>query len=173
MTFVKCFFYMTYNMSRNLYFGIFMKRESLQPIQKCIWFRLKGGTEIIGSCFRQARRVTFIKLDRIICLLCVYICNYIFPFNIIWTLFFFSVLNRKKINKKCPNNKKEIYNDKYKHTRDKLFSLSSNMRQSFISHSKGKFYIWFVTHKQQTILCEGMYPNTREQKSYFYSPGYQ
>jgi len=32
MTFVKCFFYMTYNMSRNLYLGIFMMRESLQPI---------------------------------------------------------------------------------------------------------------------------------------------
>ena len=25
--------------------------------------------------------------------------------------------------KKCPNNKKEIYNDKYKHTRDRLFGL--------------------------------------------------
>ena len=26
---------------------------------------------------------------------------------------------------KCPNNKKEIYNNKYKHTRDRLFDLSS------------------------------------------------
>jgi hypothetical protein len=25
--------------------------------------------------------------------------------------------------KKCPNNKKEIYNDKYRHTRDILFGL--------------------------------------------------
>jgi hypothetical protein len=25
--------------------------------------------------------------------------------------------------KKCPNNKKEIYNDKYRHTRDRLFGL--------------------------------------------------
>jgi hypothetical protein len=29
---------------------------------------------------------------------------------------------QKKI-KKCPNNKKEIYNDKYRHTRDVLFGL--------------------------------------------------
>ena len=27
--------------------------------------------------------------------------------------------------KKCPNNKKEIYNDKYRHTRDRLFGLLS------------------------------------------------
>ena len=25
--------------------------------------------------------------------------------------------------KKCPNNEKEIYNGKYKHTRDRLFGL--------------------------------------------------
>jgi hypothetical protein len=25
--------------------------------------------------------------------------------------------------KKCPNKKKEIYNDKYRHTRDRLFGL--------------------------------------------------
>ena len=30
---------------------------------------------------------------------------------------------QKKNKKKCPNDKKEIYNDKYKHTRDKLFVL--------------------------------------------------
>ena len=29
----------------------------------------------------------------------------------------------QKKNKKCPNNKKEIYNDKYRHTRDRLFGL--------------------------------------------------
>ena len=34
-----------------------------------------------------------------------------------------SVCVKKKI--KCPNNKKEIYNDKYRHTRDRLFSLRS------------------------------------------------
>ena len=27
------------------------------------------------------------------------------------------------VKKKCPNNKKEIYNDKYRHTRDRLFGL--------------------------------------------------
>ena len=35
-----------------------------------------------------------------------------------------SVSEKIKIKKnKCPNNKKEIYNDKYKHTRDRLFGL--------------------------------------------------
>ena len=29
--------------------------------------------------------------------------------------------------KKCPNNKKEIYNDKYKQTRDSLFGLHESM----------------------------------------------
>ena len=29
----------------------------------------------------------------------------------------------KKNKKKCQNNKKEIYNDKYRHTRDRLFGL--------------------------------------------------
>jgi hypothetical protein len=28
--------------------------------------------------------------------------------------------------KKCPNNKKEIYNDKYRHTRDRLFGLHNS-----------------------------------------------
>jgi hypothetical protein len=32
------------------------------------------------------------------------------------------VAEKNKI-KKCPNDKKEIYNDKYKDTRDRLFSL--------------------------------------------------
>jgi hypothetical protein len=30
---------------------------------------------------------------------------------------------KEKEKSKCPNNKKEIYNDKYKHTRDRLFGL--------------------------------------------------
>ena len=30
---------------------------------------------------------------------------------------------QKRIKKKCPNNKKEIYNDKYRHTRNRLFGL--------------------------------------------------
>jgi hypothetical protein len=28
----------------------------------------------------------------------------------------------------CPNNKKEIYNDKYKHTRDRLFGLPEEQK---------------------------------------------
>ena len=34
-----------------------------------------------------------------------------------------SVCQKKKKKKKWPNNKKEIYNDKYRLTRDRLFSL--------------------------------------------------
>ena len=30
---------------------------------------------------------------------------------------------KEKEKSKCPNNKKEIYNDKYKQTRDRLFDL--------------------------------------------------
>ena len=30
---------------------------------------------------------------------------------------------KKEKKKRCPNNKKEIYNDKYRHTRDRLFGL--------------------------------------------------
>jgi hypothetical protein len=30
---------------------------------------------------------------------------------------------KEKGKSKCPNNKKEIYNDKYKHTRDRLLGL--------------------------------------------------
>ena len=32
-------------------------------------------------------------------------------------------LSESKKKFKCPNNKKEIYNDKYRHTRDRLFGL--------------------------------------------------
>jgi hypothetical protein len=32
-------------------------------------------------------------------------------------------MSKKK--KKCPNNKKEIYNDKYRHRRDRLFGLGA------------------------------------------------
>jgi hypothetical protein len=48
----------------------------------------------------------------------------IFPFyylDIFFFHFFFDTLTQKK----CPNNKKEIYNDKYRHTRDRLFGLSA------------------------------------------------
>ena len=41
---------------------------------------------------------------------------------IIWT-FFFGTGRKKKTKKKRPTNKKEIYNDKYKHTRDRLFGV--------------------------------------------------
>jgi hypothetical protein len=49
--------------------------------------------------------------------LCVYICHYIFPF------YYLDIFFSATLKKKCPNNKKEIYNDKYKHTRDRLFGL--------------------------------------------------
>jgi hypothetical protein len=58
----------------------------------------------------------------------------------------------------CPNNKKEIYNDKYRHTRDRLFGLfkasvvvlfCSDIFWSFIrifycSVEKGKFVTVFI-----------------------------
>ena len=33
--------------------------------------------------------------------------------------------------KKCPNNKKEMYNDKYRHTRDRLFGLALVREQPY------------------------------------------
>ena len=36
-----------------------------------------------------------------------------------------SVFVCQKKKKKCPNNKKEIYNDKYGHRRDRLFGLGA------------------------------------------------
>ena len=60
-------------------------------------------------------------------LVCLYLSFKIYiSFFIIWTFFFsfffqFQSVWQKK--NKCPNNKKEIYNDKYKHTRDRLFGL--------------------------------------------------
>jgi hypothetical protein len=38
--------------------------------------------------------------------------------------FYIVVLSVSEQNKKCPNNKKKIYNDKYKHIRDRLFDLN-------------------------------------------------
>ena len=35
---------------------------------------------------------------------------------------------KKKRKKKCPNNNKELYNDKYRHTRDRLFGLTKIKR---------------------------------------------
>ena len=41
-----------------------------------------------------------------------------------WTFFFFCFFFETQCpKKKCPNNNKEIYNDKYRHTRDRLFGL--------------------------------------------------
>ena len=67
-------------------------------------------------------------------------------------IFFFDTQN------KCPNNKKEIYKDKYRHTRDRLFGLfkasvvvlfCSDIFWSFIrifycSVEKGKFVTVFI-----------------------------
>ena len=53
-------------------------------------------------------------------LVCLYLLLYIsflLPYLDIFFGFFFFFGHR------CPNNKKEIYNDKYRHTRDRLFSL--------------------------------------------------
>jgi len=60
----------------------------------------------------------------------VFIFVIIYFLFIIWTFiyfFFYLPKKNKKINK-CPNNKKEIYNDKYKHTRDRLFGLPEEQK---------------------------------------------
>jgi hypothetical protein len=59
-------------------------------------------------------------LDRIISF-CVSIFVIIYFLFIILTFFFLNTDKNQK--KKCQNNKKEIYNDKYRHTRDRLFGL--------------------------------------------------
>jgi hypothetical protein len=49
---------------------------------------------------------------------------------IIWTfflLFYFYFFDTLCVKKKCPNNKKKIYNDKYRHTRDRLFGLYATL----------------------------------------------
>ena len=86
------------------------------------------------------------QLDRIICLLCVYICHYIFPFYYLDIYFYFFKFIS---NNKCPNNKKEIYNDKYKHTRDRLFGLvfnaTMNKSQIKLYHTFVVLYLFYYT----------------------------
>ena len=54
-------------------------------------------------------------------LVCLYISFLLFGHFFFFFVFFGDTVCQQ--NKKCPNNKKEIYNDKYKHTRDRLFGL--------------------------------------------------
>jgi hypothetical protein len=71
---------------------------------------------------------------------CYIIDIYIRPNNLSLVLFghfFFFFLNTKTYpKKKCLNNKKEIYNDKYRHTRDRLLGL----------------HIYVTHHKKQTLV---------------------
>jgi len=74
------------------------------------------------KCYVEKQNCTVVRTDRglqvvycvvlnqIICLLCFYICHYIFPFHYL-DIFFSATL--------CIYN----VNDKYKHTRDRLFGL--------------------------------------------------
>ena len=48
------------------------------------------------------------------------VCFLLFLYS---SAFCLSVSKKKQKKNKCPNNKKEIYNDKYRHTRDRLFGL--------------------------------------------------
>ena len=57
--------------------------------------------EGLYSLFTYAKHI----VDRIICLLCVYICHYIFPFYYLDIYFYYFFFLKKE---KCPNNKKEI-----------------------------------------------------------------
>ena len=61
--------------------------------------------------------------------------------------FFFSVSKLKK-KKKCQNNKKEIYNDKYRHTRDKLFGLGYH----YITDSVSK--LWEILQGTHNVLIK-------------------
>jgi hypothetical protein len=45
------------------------------------------------------------------------------------SLYFRFIVTFGKKKKKCPNDKKEIYNDKYRHTRDRLFGLYITMKE--------------------------------------------
>jgi hypothetical protein len=71
--------------------------------------------------------------------------------SIQFVVLFVSVCPKKKNNKKCPNNKKEIYNDKYSHTRDRLFGLG---RQYAFKISD------FILHiaQIQTLMLKGRWP---------------
>ena len=42
--------------------------------------------------------------------------------------------------KKCPNNKKEIYNDKYRHTRDRLFGLRCHIKCNLSIRKENNYY---------------------------------
>ena len=55
---------------------------------------------------------------------------------IIWTFIIFLIQcdRKKKKNNKCPNNEKEIYNDKYKHTRQIIRSTTNQSTERFRSH---------------------------------------
>ena len=61
--------------------------------------------------------------------MCLYLSLYIsfLLFGHLFISFFICQKKNKKINK-CPNNKNEIYNDKYKHTRDRLFGLPEEQK---------------------------------------------
>ena len=70
-------------------------------------------------------------------LVCLYLSLYISflsfgHFYYFWHNFFFfknvQIIKRKYQKKKCPNIKKEIYNDKYRHTRYRLFGLPQIIR---------------------------------------------
>ena len=76
-------------------------------------------------------------------LVCLYLSFKIYiSFFIIWTFFFHL----------CRNNKKEIYNDKYKHTRDRLFGIGleltifsvvrGNHANQYCSNANGSNPVW-------------------------------
>jgi hypothetical protein len=81
--------------------------------------------------YRVHYRLQF-TLDRIICLLCVYICHW----HYICTMW---------QKKKCPNNEKEICNDKYKSTRDRLFGLRLHSTLLAVFDQYGAILFFYAT----------------------------
>ena len=67
-----------------------------------------------------------------------------FSFSLVKCVFFLthSVCQKKK----CPNNKKEIYNDKYRHTRDRLFGLVQSENHHLL------IAVWLVDHYDTSVL---------------------
>ena len=63
-----------------------------------VWYIVNGMTCVYGEIVNGELFACMPnKLDRIICLLCVYICHYIFPFLLFGRLFFSATLRQKAL----------------------------------------------------------------------------
>ena len=94
------------------------------------WWNPMNGSHIKNKFFGRVNAILQMNRPNNLSLVCLYLTLYI-SFLLFGHLFFvFLVFWTHCVKKKCPNNKKEIYNDKYRHTRDRLFGLANEL----ISH---------------------------------------